>query len=405
MAVADRPPLRAARRGDRGAMAGCDRSSRARVTAWWGRSAGRRMRWPPPSPLSRRSRPSRGPQGAELRVRIAVHTGEAQLRDRRQLRRSRAQPVRRGSAPAGTAVRCWCRRRPRRWSPIGSRRARRCSISGLHRLQDLGRPEHIWQVVHPDLPSTFPPLRSLDVFRHNLPVQLTPLIGRDRRDRRRPRPARRRAAGDADGFGRGRQDPPRPRRRRGRASSRIPAACGGSSWRRCPIRTPSVAPRWPPSAPARRPARPRADQLAVELGDQPSLLVLDNCEHLIAGCAGARRRAPGGQPVRVGAGDQPRTARRARGDHVAGPVAALPRSRADRRRPDAVAVRRRGPVRRTCPPGATIVRRRARPTPPPSPRSATASTASRSPSSWPPPAAGSCPPNASPPSSTTASGS
>ena len=26
-------------------------------------------------------------------------------------------------------------------------------------------------------------------------------------------------------------------------------------------------------------------QLAVELGDQPSLLVLDNCEHLIAGCA------------------------------------------------------------------------------------------------------------------------
>ena len=49
---------------------------------------------------------------------------------------------------------------------------------GQHRLQDLARPEHIWQVVHPDLPSTFPPLRSLDVFRHNLPVQLTPLIGR-----------------------------------------------------------------------------------------------------------------------------------------------------------------------------------------------------------------------------------
>ena len=33
------------------------------------------------------------------------------------------------------------------------------------------------------------------------------------------------------------------------------------------------------------PGAPAAQQLAVELGDQPSLLVLDNCEHLIAGCA------------------------------------------------------------------------------------------------------------------------
>ena len=49
---------------------------------------------------------------------------------------------------------------------------------GQHRLKDLERPEHIWQVVHSDLPSKFPPLRSLDVFRHNLPIQLTPLIGR-----------------------------------------------------------------------------------------------------------------------------------------------------------------------------------------------------------------------------------
>ena len=48
---------------------------------------------------------------------------------------------------------------------------------GHHRLKDLGRPEHVCQLVHPDLPSSFPALRSLDVFR-NLPVQPTPLIGR-----------------------------------------------------------------------------------------------------------------------------------------------------------------------------------------------------------------------------------
>ena len=32
---------------------------------------------------------------------------------------------------------------------------------GEHRLKDLGRPEHICQLVHPDLASTFPPLAAL----------------------------------------------------------------------------------------------------------------------------------------------------------------------------------------------------------------------------------------------------
>ena len=31
---------------------------------------------------------------------------------------------------------------------------------GEHRLKDLGRPEHLFQLVHPDLPSTFPPLAT-----------------------------------------------------------------------------------------------------------------------------------------------------------------------------------------------------------------------------------------------------
>jgi predicted ATPase/class 3 adenylate cyclase len=49
---------------------------------------------------------------------------------------------------------------------------------GMHRLKDLARPEHVWQLGHADLPARFPPLRSLDAYRHNLPRQLTPLIGR-----------------------------------------------------------------------------------------------------------------------------------------------------------------------------------------------------------------------------------
>ena len=49
---------------------------------------------------------------------------------------------------------------------------------GWHRLPDLGPPEQLWQLCHPALPATFPPLRTMDPRRHNLPVQLTSFVGR-----------------------------------------------------------------------------------------------------------------------------------------------------------------------------------------------------------------------------------
>src|SRR5207244_4090689 len=51
---------------------------------------------------------------------------------------------------------------------------------GEHRLKDLARPEHVFQLISPDLPSEFPPLRSLDVLPNNLPRQLTRFVGRER---------------------------------------------------------------------------------------------------------------------------------------------------------------------------------------------------------------------------------
>ncbi|HEX9440978.1 MAG TPA: AAA family ATPase, partial [Roseiflexaceae bacterium] len=51
---------------------------------------------------------------------------------------------------------------------------------GTHRLKDLTRPEQIFQLMVADLPSEFPPLHTLERWRTNLPVQPTPLIGRDR---------------------------------------------------------------------------------------------------------------------------------------------------------------------------------------------------------------------------------
>jgi class 3 adenylate cyclase len=51
---------------------------------------------------------------------------------------------------------------------------------GVRRLKDLSRPEHVFQLTDPELPSSFPPLKTLDVRLNNLPIQPTPLLGRER---------------------------------------------------------------------------------------------------------------------------------------------------------------------------------------------------------------------------------
>ena len=49
---------------------------------------------------------------------------------------------------------------------------------GEHRLRDLARPEHVYQVDRRGLPDDFPPVLSLDAHRHNLPIQLSSFVGR-----------------------------------------------------------------------------------------------------------------------------------------------------------------------------------------------------------------------------------
>ena len=77
---------------------------------------------------------------------------------------------------------------------------------GTHRLKDLARPEHVWQLAHPELESEFPPLRVARQHPEQparLPVHVHRPLRRDRHDR----PARaRQPARDPHGSGRGRQD-------------------------------------------------------------------------------------------------------------------------------------------------------------------------------------------------------
>jgi class 3 adenylate cyclase len=49
---------------------------------------------------------------------------------------------------------------------------------GEHRLRDLARPVRIFQLAGPGLRGQFPPLRTLEGFAGNLPVQLTSFVGR-----------------------------------------------------------------------------------------------------------------------------------------------------------------------------------------------------------------------------------
>ncbi len=118
------------------------------------------------------------PDGVALRVRMAIHIGEAELRDGDYYgptvnRTARLRAIAHGgqivmSQPAADLV------RDHLTDGIV------LSDLGVHRLPDLGRPEAVFGLVHPGLQSTFPPLRSVDAFPGNLPVQVTSFVGRDR---------------------------------------------------------------------------------------------------------------------------------------------------------------------------------------------------------------------------------
>ena len=119
------------------------------------------------------------PDGISLAVRMAIHTGEAQLRDQGNyfglplIRCARLRSCGHGGQVLISDVTA---------SLVSDRLPDGSALIdlGLHRLKDLGRPERVWQMTHPELRSQFPPLLSLNAFRHNLPVQLSPLIGRRR---------------------------------------------------------------------------------------------------------------------------------------------------------------------------------------------------------------------------------
>jgi predicted ATPase/class 3 adenylate cyclase len=111
-------------------------------------------------------------------VRIALHTGVADLREGDYFGQPLNRVARLLSAGHGGQV---LLSQPvydlvRDTLPVGVV----LSDMGEHRLKDLIRPEHVYQIVASGLPSDFPPLKTLDNRPNNLPLQPTPLIGREK---------------------------------------------------------------------------------------------------------------------------------------------------------------------------------------------------------------------------------
>lgn len=118
-----------------------------------------------------------GENGAPLRVRMALHSGTAQFRDQDYFGPVLNRAARLLAAAHGGQILC---------SAVLHELVRDAMPEhaqlrdlGEHRLRDLERPEHVFQLEHPALTRDFPALRTLDSVPNNLPLQLTSFVGRE----------------------------------------------------------------------------------------------------------------------------------------------------------------------------------------------------------------------------------
>jgi predicted ATPase/class 3 adenylate cyclase len=157
---------------------------------------------------------------------------------------------------------------------------------GFHRLKDLDRPEHVFQLASLELAAEFPPLRSLENpdLPNNLPEQTSSFIGRHEElavIRQLMGHARLVTLVGTGGAGKTRL-----------ALAMAAELLDGSGSGVWSVELASIAdPDLVVSAIAlslglrEEPRRSLLDTVTAAIGDRPALLLLDNCEHLIGAVA------------------------------------------------------------------------------------------------------------------------
>jgi predicted ATPase/class 3 adenylate cyclase len=154
---------------------------------------------------------------------------------------------------------------------------------GEHRLRDLQEPERVFQLLHPMLPSAFPPLTTLDARPNNLPRQPAPLIGREQEVSQVVALLRRKDVQLVTLTGPG-----------GTGKTRLAVHIGAEVLDQFPdgvwfvdlasIRDAALVLSTVASVLGLRDAgeTPLGDRLVALVRDQYLMLILDNCEHLLA---------------------------------------------------------------------------------------------------------------------------
>ncbi len=217
-----------------------------------------------------------------LRVRMGVHTGEAEARAGDYYgsavnRAARLMSVGYGgqvlvSAATATLL--------RELLPTGAS----LLDLGEHRLKDLVAPEHIYQLFHPALPGSFPVLKSLEAYPNNLPVQLTSFIGRKQEiDQAKRLLASARLVTLTGSGGTGKT------RLALHVAAEALTAFPDGVWliELAPVSDPNSVVHAVAGVLELRgaPGMPVLDLIASYLRSRRLLLILDNCEHLIDACA------------------------------------------------------------------------------------------------------------------------
>ncbi len=217
-----------------------------------------------------------------IKVRMGLHTGDAEQRDNDYFGNTLNRAARLMSAGHGGQILLSMAAQELVQDKLPDGAA--LADLGEHRLKDLARPEHIFQLLSPGLPVDFLPLKTLDTSCNNLPVQFTSFIGREKEMaevRRLLNEKRLVTITGPGGTGKTRLSI--------QAAAELLDAFPNGVWlvELAPLADPALVPQAVASALEVReqPRRSLQDVLIDYLREKSLLLLLDNCEHLIEACA------------------------------------------------------------------------------------------------------------------------